>query len=337
MLNKLSLVFLVMLMSCGLVLQATAQSLPKDKQAEVVFELRLNKLRESSLMGTFQEQLDAMQAQAGVPSDMDIKTIKRVFGAMSLPDTAADLAAMQMENELRMEFFARVEFVDAASADAALAKLAENAETEEKNGKTYYKPPADEDAPQNMRGHLYDSKTIEFATDFYLEKGTGNDVFSSGLSDAWDKAPDHAFRIAIDLDNSSDLINEVVEDAKANAPPMMGGFIELIRKAKDIRLSFDLSSKNLLVLAATGNDDDQAEELRKGLDGIMGMAKMSSQQMMPMLEQQDEAAAKVVGEIIDSLAATRDGSEVQVAIAKPDGFEEAIKNMIKNLPGGGDF
>ncbi len=336
--KKLTVFCLVALVACVTAYPALGQSLPKDKQAEVVFDLRLNKLRTSPLMQSVQDQILAMQAQTGMSDDIDIATVDRIFGAMSLPDSVADFAAMETEKELKLEFFARIQFIDEASADDAIAKMKETSETFEEGGTTYYRPPADQDGPQNMKAYRKDATTIEAGTDFYLEKGTGKGVFSTGLEAAWNKVPDHAIRFAIDLDNARDLINEAVEQAKQGAPPMMVGFIDLVNKASDVRISMDLSSDQLFELAVTGNDDDQAEELRKGLDGIMGMTKMSAQQMLPMLEEQDADAAKVIGEIINSLAATRDGTDVQIAIAKPAGFDEAIKNLIESMPGpGGDF
>lgn len=336
--QKLS-VLLVALMAIVAAAPLSGQDVPKDQQAEIAIELDMKKLRNNALYGSVRSNVENLASQADVPDGLNLEDVDTVFVAVALPDGVTDFAALQQVPagaDLPMDMFIRVKFNDSAAVDKLMEKAAADSVEREIGGKKVYSPPASE-GPSNIAVYRADSTTIEFGTDNYIKAGIGNHLLSPGLKSAWDKMPDQALRIAMDLENPSDLVSQAVTMAKQNADPMAGGFIELINKVSDIRITMDLDAGNLLTIMANGKDEKSASELQMGLDGILAMGKMGGAQAVQALKEQDENAAKVVKAILDSLSAKQDGTEVQIVIPKPDGFEDAVQNMIQNQMGGAGF
>ncbi len=255
----------------------SGQSVPLEQQAEIAIQVQMSRLRSSKLYEMLKSNIDQVQSQADLPDNVDIEKVDTIFAAIALPEDVASFAAMeQVESggDLPMEMYARVTFTESGIVDTIMEKAAEESESREINGKTCYTPKADDNAPRNVMVYRDGDKAIVFGTENYVTMGASENLLSAGLKSAWSKVPDEALRIAIDLENCSDLIAEAVGMAKANADPMMGGFIDLITKASDIRMSMDLTDGNLLTLAATGKDENAASELQMGLDGILAMGKM---------------------------------------------------------------
>ena len=316
------------------------QTVPKEQQAEVAIQLQMSRLRDSQLFDMVKQNIDQARAQSDIPDNVDIDKVDTVFAAIALPEDVASFAAMEQVEQggdLPMEMYVRVTFTESGVVDTIMEKAAEESEERELNGKTVYTPREDDDAPGNIVVYRDGDSAIVFGTENYVSMEIGDHLLSAGLKSAWEKVPDQALRIAIDLENSSNLIDEAVAMAKANSDPMMGGFIDLITKASDIRMTMDLTSDNLMTLAATGKDETAASELQMGLDGILAMGKMGGAQAVQMLKEQDEDAARVMKEILDSLSAQQDGTDVQIASPRPEGFEDAIKNMMQMQMGGGGF
>ncbi|MGI9518093.1 MAG: hypothetical protein ACR2NP_13650 [Pirellulaceae bacterium] len=315
-----------------------AQSLPAEKQAEVAFQIDMERLRGTPMYDMISANIEQMQAQTGMSSDFDWKDVNKMFGAMSLPETVAEFEEMQNGEVLNLDMFVRVQFVDSAAAEKLMTEIREEGVETEIDGQTYYSPPEDADMPPGILATLVDDKTFEMGTEAYVRGGTGSGLFSNGLTSAWDSMPEDAIRIAIDIDSARDLINEAVEMVQETAPPPSGTMVALVTKANNIRFSMDFKDGNLMTLAATGTDEDSAEELRSGLDGILGMAKFGAGQGIEQMRQQDEQLADVMTQILDALTATRDADQVQVVIPRPDGFEDAMEKLMEmSGMGGSDF
>ena len=183
----------------------------------------------------------------------------------------------------------------------------------------------------NLLMHMPNETTIEIGTKPYLLQSKRQELFSKGLAAAWKKVPDHAFRLAFDVKGESELIEEAVEMGKSTTEDGMAkAYLDLIDNAENFRLSLDFDADNMLVFAATGVDESQSEDLRSGLDAVMGMAKLGGKQALPMMIP-DPDAIKVAGEVLDSLKATAEGTEVQIAIPKPSGFDEVIKKTVDQV------
>ncbi len=317
-----------------------AQSMPNEKQAEVAFQIDMERMRGTPMYDMMSSNIEQLQAQSGMSADFDWNDVNRVFGAMSLPESVAEFEEMQGGDVLNLDMFVRVQFVDSAAAEEMMAEIREKGVETDIGGKTFYRPPAEDDVPENLMVTMIDDKTVEMGTEDYLTGGTGPGLFAAGLATAWDSMPEDAIRIAVDIDSARSLIDEAIDMAKqqAEGAPMVGPIMDLAKKANDMRLSMDFKDGNLLTFGATSVDEETAEDLRSGLDGLLGVAKFSSGQAVKTLREQDEQLANVLSQILDALTATRDGDQVQVVIPRPDGFEEALgKLMMMSGMGGSDF
>jgi len=315
------------------------QSMPKEKQAELAFEIRLDQLRGTPLYKALADNIEQMQGQ--VSSDFDIEKVTRMWGAIQFPESIADMQAMdnmKPGDPFPMEMFVHIEFADAASADAALATIAEQSDEVTVGGTTFLKPKDGTETPSNMLGHKLNPTTIEAGTEGYLTGGAGKEVFSSGLGEAWDSFGEEPIRLAFDMENARGMISEGLNAAKADAPPMFHPLLDSVANANNVRICMDLEDGgNLLKICMLGVDDESAEQLRSGLDGILGMAKMAGGGAVEQMRAQSEEMADVASAILRSLAATREGNDVQIVIPKPDGFEDAIKGMMEMNGMGSDF
>ena len=109
------------------------------------------------------------------------------------------------------------------------------------------------------------------------------------------------------------------------APPMFGPYLDLVDNAETLTLTMDLSSKNLLTAIAMGKDEKQSEELREGLDSLMGMGKMALQSSgMPANE-------PVFQPVVESMKADRKGKEVKIEIVRPEGLLQMVEESLKQV------
>jgi hypothetical protein len=312
---------------------AQAQTVPieESQKAVLAFELRLDMLRDSELGKSLnlKDQIGEWAEQQG-NGGPDPTTISRIFGVASAPESM-EAAQGFATGQVPIEFSVKIDFVDAASADAFVADAKEKgAEAVEKNGKTYYRP-TNEGSPEGVVMHLATSTTVEMGTDAYVFNGDLGQILSSGLGEAWKKVPDDAIRMAMDLEGAKDFVAEAVAMGQENAEGMTAAYLGLVDNAKNIRFGHDLSSKNILTLQATCTSESDAEELRGGLDSMLGMAQMGGGMMVGQLNQMDPAAGAALKELLDSLKATSDGAEVGVVVPKPAGFDDAVKSAAEKF------
>lgn len=314
---------------CGLVMMSVshAQSLGEDQKSAVLLDINIAKLMDSELAHAvgLAEKLEGFSE--GQPDDApDAGKLLRFVASSTTPESIA--AAQQIgQGVINGEFYARMQFSEAESADKMIAKAEEkHSEKLERDGRTFYRPQEKEDVPQNVLMHRVDDTTVEISTDGYAFLPDRN-VTTEGLQDAWAKTPDDAIRLAIDLLAAKDLVSEAVEMGKQNfaGSPMeaqANAFLGLVDNMKNVRLSIDLSGENLITLQATGVDEAQATELQGGLDALLGMGKMGAQAQVTALKERDPEAAAVLAQIVDAMKANREGEEVSVTIPHPEGLEE---------------
>lgn len=336
------IVALTAIISCLIVWSpAYGQSVPDQDSAELAFEIRMDQLRETPLYAMIKQAADQANAQSGMSQDIDFDKVKRVWGAVQFPETVEEMQAMENlgpGDSLPMELFVQIEFEDAASADSAMNQMMEESEEVTRNGKTYFAPKSDANAPANLLGHKLNDTTIQAGTEGYIAAGASDSLFASGLSKAWGSFSGEPIRIAFDLDNARTLMDQAMEMGKADVPPMMHGMLDLISKTSHVRVSMDFKDGgNLLAIGAAGTDEDSAETLRSGLDGMLGMAKMMGGGQVEQLRAVDDGLADVVASILASLKATRDGADVNIVIPKPEGFDDAVQRMMQMNGMGNDF
>lgn len=305
----------------------TAQSsqLEESQKAVVSFDLRFDKMKASEAGQVLDVAGKIEQAPTPPGSDFDMNKVKRVYGALSAPESMESAQNYQGEGPLPIEFFARIEMEDAATADEALAKIQEDAEVVEMAGKTFYKP-TKEDAPENVMATRINETTIEFGTTAYVTRADRK-VFTEGLQQSFERMPNEAMRIAIDLEGASELVGAMTAQAKESAPPNFAPFIDLLDAASDLRISMDLEGANLLTIGTTGKSESEAEDLEGGLNTLVGFGQMFGGQAVQGLKAQSEELGGMVEEILENLQATRAEKNVTLAIPHPKGLAEALKAM----------
>ncbi len=299
--------------------------LTDEDRATILFDVRLSRMRDGEFMKGLEDLVDGLpniSDQIGI----DLNSVERVFGAASLPESIEEFSEQEIPESV--QFFLRVEMADAESAKDLLDTM--GGEEVELNGKTYRSP------QKGTYSHLLEnSNTVEIATEKYLEQTTLH-LFSKGLFLASKKTPGVGVHIVADLASESELVAQVIEAAKADSSPMVAPILDLIVNASDLSISIDLDGDNLLSIVATGNNESDAEELRGGLDKLLGIAKNSGAPLVN--EFLDPNTAEMADNFLESLEAIRDGLKVRVDIPHPDGFDDAIRDALEMIPmlmGGG--
>ncbi|MGI9516486.1 MAG: hypothetical protein ACR2NP_05550 [Pirellulaceae bacterium] len=295
-------------------------------RAVVAIEIDVKKLIEHDILKS-QQVNDLLELwEENTPLAARIRNIERIRGVFCFPDSVTDVMSPPIGQPLPMNMLVRIEFDNGAAADDMYAAISASPAAEEiVVGEHTYIRPLDE--MTNLRMHQFDLSTIEIATEPFLNTDPF-ELFSPGLATAWSQTPAEAIRLAVDLEGRRDFVEELVDLAKSNSPPAFGGALELVNRMQDLRLSADLEADYLLTICATALDEDQAEELRSGLDGLLGMAKFAAQQNLSALESRSPEDAKVAREILDALTATRDELHVYIRISRPAGFDAFASRLL---------
>jgi hypothetical protein len=323
--------FMSLTMVCSSLLAQTGTLDEKDK-AVVVFDVRVSDMRSSELgkkLG-MEDRLSGLTPE-DEPSPNEID---RVYGAMSLPQSMGE-AMMAQFGEVKIDFFVKVDFNTEDAVEKVLAEIgSDSAETVENDGKTFYMMPADGPIPAGfMLMQVVDSKTIEIGTKKYLFH-PNRKLLTDNLMSAAKGSPDAPIRMAMDFSGAKGLVSELVEMGKqqagGNGPA--GLFIDLINNIQDLSIMVGMDGKDLLTIKATGVDDEKSKDLRSGVDAMLGLAKISMQQFMPMVEGADPEAAKMLGVVGQALKAKGTGREVIVRIPTPNGLGDYMAEKIDILP-----
>jgi hypothetical protein len=173
-----------------------------------------------------------------------------------------------------------------------------------------------------MLAQKIDGKTLEMGTEKYVTRAD-REVGTDGLNKAWEKTPDHAIRLVVDVDGMEALKEEII-DMVAEMQPQAIAYVELLNNVSNIRLTIDLDGDELLTLCATGKDEEMAEEFADGIDSLLMFGKMG----MNPANAPNEEAASVMKEIGEALEAKLEGTEISVRIPRPEGFNEMVEGML---------
>ena len=302
-----------------------------SEKAVVAFEVYADRLTSSDLAKEtgFDNPSQSVPVEANEALQLD--EIRRLYGAIAAPADLATLQAASSEQgfeELPFEFFVRMQYRSAKAAETAFADMSKEGQPEAIGGKNYLRPPADaKSTPKNMLMHLSAPDTIEVGTDGYILSSDRN-VFTDNLAAAWPKMPKAAIRIGIDLDGARHLIDEgirMAQDSGGAVPPPAAA---VLNDTSVLRLGLDFSGENLLWLTATGHDGDAATRVNGILGGLMAMGKGMGGQFLPMAGPDAQAPGQA---ILDSLATTVDGNDVNITIPKPEGLEKALEGAFGQL------
>jgi hypothetical protein len=319
--KRLNVLLLVIL---GLYLSAASAAARQSdaERAAVAIDIDVEKLAGPAVMGLAQN----MTGGPISADDLDVlRQTSRIRVFMSAPESVEVLSAMQGEGEpIPFEVYVRVDFKSADARQQLIDSMKPGIEEVEENGASVFKPT--EIGPPNLRMRKSGEGSVEFGTVGFMES-TDQNFLTANLEKAWGAAPPHAFRLAVDVGAAKSLVDGLLAQAGTDAPPPVRPFLELIPKISTLRLSFDGKDATMVSLAIEGVDEAAGQSLFEGLEGLLGMGKMSATQGLAQLNQTSPAMGKVGSDIVESLQSKRDGSSVRLEIPRPEGLDEAIKEM----------
>ena len=327
---KLQTEFIFAITGCLLVAlfaqDSQAQEIPKleeHQKSVALFDFRVNKLLEQSKEYGGAEALSSIPME-GVFSDIKLTDVKRLFGAASLPKDMSGFMVFMgpPPEEFPLEFFLRVEFNNADALEKLEAEMAKMGGKTTINGQEYLT------APQGpmILAHRIGETTFEIGTKAYCLQAK-RDFFTDRLKAAFKSVPNDPARIVIDLESRAALIAEVVALGKQQmADPVGAAYLDLIDNAKSVVLTQGMGEK-MVTLLIEGVDENNATELKAGLDSALGTLKIAGGPMLGMISEQmglSDETSSVAKTLLEQLAAKQDGTTVSVVVEKPKGFKEAM-------------
>ena len=299
------------------------QSPTRERPAVIAIDVNMERLHSSGLDQIFQE------VQAGAARNevqAVILSAKRMTGALSAPESLQSIMTMSPGQPIPMDFFLKLQFADVDAQAKALANLKEGFEEVTEEGKKRFKPTLD--GPANIRMVVVDATTIELGTLNYLNR-PDRLVNTPALNDVWKSMPDHAIRLAIDFDGARRLLDDAGKMLAEQAEPQFKPFVEMLAQMASLKLSVDATDTNMVAIAITGRDEKTAEDLHVTLDGFLNMAKFMMGAQVAEMKKESPKVGEVLGAILTSLRAVKNGTLVTVEIPRPAGLEVAIKEGIE--------
>ena len=306
-----------------------AQSDNYGAKADVALELTPSKIFNSPL-GKKMEFAKSPDSMPTPPNAPDFNTIQRVFVCLVAPESTEKIEAIQAGDKNDLQFFVRLEFSTAEAASKAMAEIMEdNAGKVEKNGKTYYSPPEQASMPEGTTMYLVDDKTVAL-TSAGFQGQTGAMPFTGGLATAWKTLPDSAVKLSIDGVNARGLVTSMIKDAKKNSGgnPIVDAVMDLFPTMDNINLSIDLASADLLKLNMTSSNEDKAGDINDGFKSLVTMSKPMAQQGLKMIEPMAPNATATFGKLVSGMDVNRSGTSVTMNIPRPEGFEDAVQEIV---------
>lgn len=252
-----------------------------------------------------------------VPPDakMNVLDARRMFGAISVPESIAALAQFQPGGELPVELLIVGEFDNNEDRQKMISDAQlENAETVKLNGKDYYVEPN----VGNMH-LLLEEKKIEIGSKDYL-LAQRPALLTAALKAAMGEMGKAPVKIAIDMEQDRAFFVEAVDMAKQQGvPPMVLPFLDLPKKINLLTLSIDPNSDEMLKLTAKTSKPSDAKFVANSLDGLLGIAKMATGQApkgAPGVELYQAISANTKTSVKDN--------DTFLIIKKPAGFDDLL-------------
>ncbi len=311
---------LLFIAGCVLPSSTWAQELPEDGKATIAFDFQVARMMEEA-DGIGIDTNPLMQLPLQNIEGVSLGSLERVYGAVNLPASTQDFMVFDPQAEPPVDAFVRIRFKTVEGAEQLWEHLSKTGEEVEIDGARFLVE--NSNSPNSSMAQKTDSREIEVGTGGFLKR-KDRKVRTALLIEAFNAAPDAAARIAIDMQGNSELIKEVMEMARDQAPPMAAPFIGLLDNAKYLIASTDLKNKNLMTLAIQAVDESNAEELKEGLNSLLEIGKMTAAQQLSdpppgMLE-----TATMMQNLINGIRAEQDGAVVKVAV---DADEKLIRAM----------
>lgn len=249
-----------------------------------------------------------------------------ISGSLSLPASAQDLMTMGPKEDIPFDFVVRLSFPDSATFSKVWSEMSAGFEPAEVDGISGFRLP-DEETP-NMLFTQLDDVSMAVGTKAFI-KNLGKANNSKGVNELLGSLPDHGVRLALDLSNSTDLLDEVKEMLGGQLPPEAAPFFDVAMKIESLKFSADLEHEKMLVLGVRGRDEEATKEIFQTVDGLLNMAKFVAGAQLAKLKEESPKTAEVASKILAALKPKNEGNEMTLEIAQPEGMREMMEESIK--------
>lgn len=301
-------------------------SLPKEKRAVIAFDLDLGRVMNSEIGSMLPTEQALGELGAAGPEADALMSVKRIAGFVSAPEDLGSVMGMAMMGPspgqpLPVEFVISVEFVDAAAASEPMAEIKQNSTKTTIGGKEVYKP-QDPNGPPLFIRIVSDTK-IEAGTEMYLTSGSA--VGTRTLQERWKGMPDVAMKLALDMDGARELLDGASAMLRQDAPPMAAPYIDLLDKGAFMSLAIDASGDQLVHMTMDGHNAEETQAINTVVAGLLQLANFGAAGSINDMRSQSPKMADMMSNLLKSLGTTVSGNTVSVTVAKPEGFEDALK------------
>ena len=224
-----------------------------------------------------------------------------------------------------------MKFVNAQSVEKFEAFVRKDSRVVEIGGKEFLQSKGI--GPKNFVCRRFDETTFEFGTMVYCLQERR--VFlSDGLRKAYGSAPDHSFRMVVDLVTPKTFVKQLIEMGRRRfRDPVSRGYLDLVEKSNSVILTHSLSADDLLTAIVAGDDEVTAGEIKDGLESALGTLKFLARGYDIGTPKGSEPN-RVFNELMLSLSATQDGELAKVELRRPKGFFEAANEYQTVVLGG---
>ena len=315
-----------------LICQATQFGLAQDpltdrEKAVVCYELHVDSLLESELVAALgQNAVDLMMSNFTLET-IDAKDLTRVFGLIAAPESL-DAAIKNIEDENRapsFDFVIRYELKTVEATSAMIEWLELDTENPvEWGGRSYY-PNKNKPETAGVFGAMENDTTIIYGTRAFISEKFPS-LFCEELQDVWAQQPkDSPLRVSIAGQTRADFIEQAVGRA-LEIGPEFASTIQLVNNVENLNLTLSPNAKEMFEVRIKGKDDAKAVELRDGLNGLLGIAKLSTGGMFQELKEYP-ALSKTMRAMLQDLRAVGEGTAVDIIVRKPESFAAALGEL----------
>lgn len=299
-----------------------AQSANPVRPAVMSFSVDIAKLKSSALAPLF-SQMESAPVTSG-PQAI-IAAAKSISGSFSLPASAQDLMTMGPQEDIPFNFVVQVNFPDSATMSKIWDSITADFEPAEMDGISGFRL-ANEETP-NMLFTQLDDVSMAIGTPTFI-KQSGRTANSKGVNALMGTLPDHSLKLAIDLSNSTDLLDEVKEMLNGQLPPEAAPFFDVAMKIQSLKLSFDMEAEKMLVLGVGGRDEEATKEIFQTVDGLLNMAKFAAGAQIAQMKEDSPQTAEVASKLLAALKPKNEGNEMTLVVDRPEGMDEMLKESI---------
>jgi tetratricopeptide (TPR) repeat protein len=301
---------------------AVAQNKLTDADRAVIrFEIKVDEI----LAQAKSQGLDVLDPTAtifpGPMSVLGVNDVKRISGCINLPKDFSEITSMGPGKDLPVEGFVRFALASPEAVERFKEALRQQCSASRAFQSVVYRSKSKND-PQNMMFRKIGETEFEFLTDKYL-RSKEREHHTPQLAAQWNSIPNRAVRIAADLVTNAAFIKGLAADAKQK-DPFAGQLFELLTKLNSLGLSAGLDGKQLLALAAAGNNASDAEAFQSGVNSLLQLAATEVKGMLAGIKDQSSPLVSDGAEVLDSLRTTRAENNVQVNVVSPPRFTAAM-------------